>query len=61
MDKKLKPCPFCGGEVKIHPRFCLIIKCHYCGATMSFDNDICNSAPEKAIDFYNNREGINNG
>lgn len=33
-ETKLKPCPFCGGEAKIHSEYVAVyIKCEECGAT----------------------------
>jgi hypothetical protein len=52
---ELKPCPFCGGEVKKYNRLLIFIKCQKCGATISFDNDVCNRAPTKAVKYYNTR------
>lgn len=59
---KLKPCPFCGGKVKVkivknnfYNEEVYFIKCQKCGAVISFDNHTCNVAPEKAIDYFNRR------
>lgn len=55
----LAPCPFCGGQVVTYTgimgtslRF---FKCKKCGATISFDNVECNTAPQKAVERFNNR------
>ena len=65
-DLKLKPCPFCGGEVKRTIGFMgfNFFKCknRECGATVSFDNDYCNEHTEEAIKAWNRRadnESIN--
>ncbi len=57
---KLKPCPFCGGEVRSVKRNfskdeIYFIKCRKCGATISFDNLICNNNPVKALNYFNGR------
>ena len=35
----------------------LFFKCKNpkCGAIVSFDNDVCNAKPEKAVEFWNRR------
>lgn len=57
----LEPCPFCGGQVVTYTgimgtelRF---FKCtnRKCGATVSFDNQECNTQPKKAIERFNSR------
>lgn len=60
MSEKLKPCPFCGGETKsVKRNVCnekiYFIKCYKCGATISFDNLVCNNNPIKALDYFNRR------
>ncbi len=62
MTEKLKPCPFCGGKSiscthGITNKPFLFLKCKNkdCGAVVSFDNDVCNSFPAKARDWWNRR------
>ncbi len=60
MNEKLKLCPFCGGCVEavkriINSETIYFIKCHKCGATVSFDNLVCNNNPIKSIDYWNRR------
>ena len=55
---KLKPCPFCGGEVVtrlscVTPM--LFFCCTKCKAVISFDNSTCNKDFDKAIDYFNRR------
>lgn len=60
---ELKPCPFCGGEVKSHggrfsdikTQIIMFFKCQKCGAIVSFDNMECNTAPQKAVERFNSR------
>lgn len=54
---ELKPCPFCGGKVRVTKGFCgvLFFKCTKCRAVVSFDNDTCNLHTEKAINHWNRR------
>ena len=58
---KLKPCPFCGGTVKITQGLTgapfLFFKCKNkdCGALISFDNDVANATPILAIENYRKR------
>lgn len=55
---KLKPCPFCGGEVAIRRGFTqYCIKCFYCEAVTSFDRAEDNDSVEKAIEAWNRRVG----
>jgi len=53
----LKPCPFCGGEVKRVRGFrgLNFFKCKKCGVVVSFDNDFYNENPDKAIEAWNRR------
>lgn len=54
-----KPCPFCGNKVIISHGIInapfWFFKCHACGATVSFDNAVCNMKPEEALEFWNRR------
>ena len=55
---KLKPCPFCGGEINVQgftgaPFW--FFKCRKCGATISFDNAECNEVPRMAKQYWNRR------
>lgn len=60
---ELKPCPFCGGEVKSHvgrfsdikPTIIVLFKCQKCRAIVSFDNMECYTAPQKAVERFNSR------
>lgn len=56
---KLKPCPFCGEEVKRVVGFggLNFFKCKNakCGAVMSFCNDWFNTHTSEAINQYNKR------
>lgn len=61
---KLKPCPFCGSDVKLYivkpgDVYLMMIKCKNsdCGATMSFDNTFCNIIPGLTVEYYNKRAG----
>ncbi len=53
MNTKLKPCPFCGGEVK-KDLFCGITNflCPKCGAVVSFRGK---EKQDKATDAWNRR------
>ena len=57
----IKPCPFCGSEVKItkgvYNAPFWFFKCtnRRCGAVISFDNDRANICPDVAIYNYNER------
>lgn len=55
--EKLKPCPFCGGEVKTTKVLygLIFFKCKKCGAVVSFDNDYYNRNPDKAVYAWNRR------
>lgn len=56
---KTKPCPFCGGEINVTHGFIgapfWFFKCRECGATISFDNDECNTEPNKAKEYFERR------
>ena len=61
---KLKPCPFCGNDVKLYTVrigdvYLMMIKCKNssCGAKMSFDNTFCNITPGITVEYYNKRAG----
>ncbi len=61
---KLKPCPFCGSDVKLYTFgigdvYLMMIKCKNssCGAKMSFDNTFCNITPGITVEYYNKRAG----
>lgn len=61
---KLKPCPFCGNDVKpytvgIGDVYLMMIKCKNssCGAKMSFDNTFCNITLGLTVEYYNKRAG----
>ena len=60
LKKELKPCPFCGSEVREAEGIggLLFFACtNYagCGAMISFDQETANLHPEKAVDMYNRR------
>ena len=68
MDKKLKPCPFCGNEVVIiddyNPRLYRPIKngkyyisCYDCGIMMGYDTDYGGqfNTEKEAIEAWNRR------
>lgn len=59
MSEELKQCPFCGGKAKATHGVMgvpfIFIKCGQCGAVVSFDNNECNHAPHKAIEYFNRR------
>ncbi len=59
MSEELKKCPFCGGQVKTKQGVIgvpiIFIKCKQCGAVISFDNNECNHAPGKAVEYFNRR------
>jgi len=54
--RELKPCPFCGGNVKRVIGFMGLnfFKCR-CGAVVSFDNDYYNTHKSEAIEAWNRR------
>lgn len=54
---ELKPCPFCGGKVKMKKGLCelLFFECAKCKAVIAFDDDTCNLHTEKAIECWNRR------
>lgn len=60
---KLKPCPFCGSDVKTYTvgrgDVCRMIKCKNskCDATMSFGNYSFNKPPRVTVEHYNKRAG----
>jgi len=54
----LKPCPFCGGDVRYEVgRFVPMwfFECKHCGAVVSFNNDYINTHTDKAVDAWNRR------
>ena len=55
--EKLKPCPFCGGEVNRTVLYGNInfFKCKSCMAVISFDGDYYNKHPNEAIEAWNRR------
>lgn len=61
MNKKLKPCPFCGGEV--HCFDCGVkgdfedwaIECFNCHIAMIYYDDGCVSTKEEATEVWNRR------
>lgn len=55
----LKPCPFCGGEVKriIGWTSLMFFKCPKCGAVVSFDNDYYNRHTSETEKAWNRRDG----
>ncbi len=59
MSKNIKPCPFCGGNVYVSHGITGVpfwfFKCKSCHATVSFDNDECNTTPSKAMEYFNKR------
>lgn len=59
INKPVKPCPFCGGEIKITHGLLnmpfLFFKCRRCGAVISFDNDECNKEPNRAQAYFERR------
>lgn len=54
---ELKPCPFCGKNVKRYRgyRGLNFFRCDSCGAVVSFDNDYYNEHPNEAIEAWNRR------
>lgn len=56
---KIKSCPFCGGEIRVTHGYIMapfwFFKCKKCGAVISFDNDECNSNPERAKEYFERR------
>lgn len=56
---RVKPCPFCGGGIKVtHGFICApfwFFKCQKCGAVISFDNYECNAEPSKAKEYFERR------
>ena len=58
-ETKLKPCPFCGGEVDRITGFGNFkhFRCQNkgCGAIVSFDNRLCNTNSKKASEYFNRR------
>ena len=56
---ELEPCPFCGGEIIriLGVGGVNFFKCQNrkCGATVSFDNDFCNTFTEQAVTMFNRR------
>lgn len=54
---ELKPCPFCGGRVKVVIGFggLHFFKCRGCGAVVSFDTDYYNKNKSKAKEAWNRR------
>lgn len=59
---KLKSCPFCGGKIQTAKVFTniplMFFKCmnyNSCGATISFDNPVCNKNPESSVKYFNRR------
>lgn len=53
-DKKLKPCPFCGGEAKAVQKFSgAWVSCLECPASMYEDG--INSSSQKLIKLWNKR------
>lgn len=59
---RVKPCPFCGGEIKVTHGYInapfWFFKCKKCGAVISFDNDECNAEPIKAKEYFERRAGV---
>lgn len=55
----LKPCPFCGGNVRRVIGFggLNFFKCKKCGAVVSFDNDYYNTHTSEAVKTWNCRVG----
>lgn len=56
---KTKPCPFCGGKINMTHGFIKasfwFFKCRVCGATIAFDNNECNTEPNKAKEYFERR------
>jgi Lar family restriction alleviation protein len=54
---ELKPCPFCGGKIKIHIGIGMLrfFTCDKCGAVVSFNSDFCNKHPHEAENAWNRR------
>lgn len=59
MSEKLKPCPFCGGEVEFYIGVYDIctVTCKNCGAMTSFTNSL---TKDKTIDTWNRRVSNDN-
>ena len=55
----LRPCPFCGGNVRRVIGFggLNFFKCYGCGAVVSFDNDYYNTHKDEAYKAFNRRVG----
>ena len=53
----LKPCPFCGGNVRRVIGFggLNFFKCRKCGAVVSFGNDFYNTHKDRAVEAWNRR------
>lgn len=61
MDK-LKPCPFCGGEVYIEnigdaKEEVWMIECDFCGGSACFSEDGGDMPKEKVVEHWNRRAG----
>lgn len=57
-NKKLKPCPFCGGNAVFVEEYFeepISIQCTECCAEMRYDCDECTA--ESLIDQWNRRDG----
>ena len=54
---KLKPCPFCGGKIKVHIGIGMLrfYSCEKCGAVVSFNTDYYNYNPHKTDEAWNRR------
>ena len=55
----LKPCPFCGGDVRItrNDRGCVFVRCSLCNMTLMFGaNDVCKSE-QAVVRMWNRRAG----
>lgn len=60
MGVRLKPCPFCGGEVIEYIGYGGMRRfwCKKCDAVVSFDNDYCNRNPESTYEYWNKRTEV---